>query len=176
MAIENEGATAVVEEQTVPAVEVAPQEKSMDDTIRETMQSLKERGADIPAETPEAPEEKAQRIRDEQGKFSPLTRNIVTSRPSRLICPRFYRRDRPKTSGMPMSKPYGPTPRPAPQHLQNSKPRQGGGNPESTSGTPGCERQHTRASVHAGIPAHRFYGRHHPGDSAVNPAARLTTL
>jgi hypothetical protein len=71
MAIENEGATAVVEEQAAPAAEIAPQEKSMDDTIRETMQDLKARGAEIPAETPEAPEEKAQRIRDEQGKFAP---------------------------------------------------------------------------------------------------------
>lgn len=44
--------------------------KSMDDTIRDTLRSLKEKGAEIPAEAPEEPEEKAQRIRDEKGKFA----------------------------------------------------------------------------------------------------------
>lgn len=57
----DEGATAeVVVEQDQP--------KSMDDTIRDTLRSLKDQG--IEPEAPvEAPEEAAQRIRDESGKF-----------------------------------------------------------------------------------------------------------
>lgn len=61
-----EGATPADEE-------VIEQPKSMDDTIRETLRSLQEKGAVIEDETPatpEAPEEKAQRIRDEKGKFA----------------------------------------------------------------------------------------------------------
>lgn len=65
--IENDGATPEVVEEKVDAEVEQP--KSMDDTIRETLRSLKEKGAEIVPETPEAPEEKAARIRDEQGKF-----------------------------------------------------------------------------------------------------------
>jgi len=61
--IENEGATPIEDE----VIEVE-QPKSMDDTIRETLRSLKERGAEI--EAPADPEEKAERIRNEQGKFA----------------------------------------------------------------------------------------------------------
>jgi hypothetical protein len=57
---------------------VTEPEKSMDDTIRDTLRSLKEKGAEIAPETPttdvpESPEEKAQRIRDEQGRFAKPT-------------------------------------------------------------------------------------------------------
>ena len=61
--IENEGATPVEDE--ITAVD---QPKSMDDTIRETLRSLKDRGAEI--ESPADPEEKAERIRNDQGKFA----------------------------------------------------------------------------------------------------------
>lgn len=60
----------------VPAVDapVITQEepKSMDDTIRETLHELESRGADAStaSEAPATPEEKAQRIRDAQGKFT----------------------------------------------------------------------------------------------------------
>lgn len=69
--IENEGATAEVEEQASPEVVETPIEKSMDDTIRETLQSLKTRGmeAEGEKEAPESSEEKAQRLRDEAGRF-----------------------------------------------------------------------------------------------------------
>jgi hypothetical protein len=62
-----QGATPELE-----TTEVIEQPKSMDDTIRETLHSLQERGIDTdPSEPVEAtPEEKAQRIRDEQGKFA----------------------------------------------------------------------------------------------------------
>lgn len=62
--IENEGATPVDAE----VIESPVESKSMDDTIRETLRSLKERGAEI--EAPADPEEKAERIRNEQGKFA----------------------------------------------------------------------------------------------------------
>lgn len=75
--LENEGATPEVEE---------VEEKSMDDTIRETLNSLKERGAELPEETPEAPEEKAARLRDESGKFkakedAPVVENTTPETP-----------------------------------------------------------------------------------------------
>jgi hypothetical protein len=63
--IENEGATLEVEEQVIEE-----QPKSMDDTIRETLRGLKESGIEpVAEEAPLAPEEKAQKLRDEQGKF-----------------------------------------------------------------------------------------------------------
>lgn len=66
--LENEGATAEVE-QLETEVE---QPKSMDDTIRETLRSLQERGIepDTTGSAPDTPEEKAKRIRDNQGKFA----------------------------------------------------------------------------------------------------------
>lgn len=62
---ENQAATGevdqVIEEQPI----------SMDDTIRNTLRELTAKGEGIQDDaTPEAPEEKAQRIRDEKGKFS----------------------------------------------------------------------------------------------------------
>lgn len=64
--LKNEGAT--------PEVEAGqPEEpKAMEDTIRETLRSLQDKGAVIedPPETPATPEEKAERIRDEKGKFA----------------------------------------------------------------------------------------------------------
>lgn len=64
--LENEGETpeVVAVENEVPE---AP--KSMDDTIRETLRSLQDKGITTDAEAPADDVEKAQRIRDEQGKF-----------------------------------------------------------------------------------------------------------
>lgn len=52
-------------------------EKSMDDTIRDTLRELQSKGAETdapadgaPSDVPATPEEKAQRIRDQAGKFS----------------------------------------------------------------------------------------------------------
>lgn len=69
--IENEGATAEVQDEVIPEAIDQPVEKSMDDTIRETLQSLKTRGmeAEGDKEAPESSEEKAQRLRDEAGRF-----------------------------------------------------------------------------------------------------------
>lgn len=73
--LENEASTGVVEEQVIDPVEQAAPvvEKSMDDTIRDTFNSIKARGDEAPIESgkaPESDEEKAQRIRDAQGKFA----------------------------------------------------------------------------------------------------------
>lgn len=66
--IEDNGATAEVVDES-PVVEEQP--KTMDDTIRDTLRSLKDKGLEVEKEpeAPEAPEEKAQRIRDDHGKF-----------------------------------------------------------------------------------------------------------
>lgn len=66
MALEDTGATPEVIE---PAEEIV-EPKSMDDTIRETLASMKERGIEPEAAAPEDAEQKAQRIRDEKGKFA----------------------------------------------------------------------------------------------------------
>lgn len=60
----DQGATPEVEK---PEVEIE-QPKSMDDTIRETLRSLQDKGAEISTEAPE--DEKADKIRDESGKFA----------------------------------------------------------------------------------------------------------
>ena len=73
----NEGATPD-EEVLAPELEAVDTPKSMDDTIRETLQSLREKSPDDDAfkeskepkertDTPESPEEKAERIRDVKG-------------------------------------------------------------------------------------------------------------
>ena len=65
-----QGSTAELE------TEVIEQPQSMDDTIRETLRSLQDRGAtpeETPAEPVATPEEQAQRIRDEAGKFAAKT-------------------------------------------------------------------------------------------------------
>jgi hypothetical protein len=64
--LENEGATT----DEIAATDVVEEEvpKSMDDTIRDTLRSLKEKGAEIEGE-PEA--EKPAKVRDEKGKFAP---------------------------------------------------------------------------------------------------------
>lgn len=82
MALDN-GATAVIDEvidQSPDDVIEAP--KLMDDTIRDTLRDLQSKGAvieDSPSskETPATSEEKAQRIRDEQGKFTPTGKQEV---------------------------------------------------------------------------------------------------
>lgn len=64
----NEGATPEVENKEVN-IEVP--EKSMDDTIRETLRSMKDKGTEIVENKPvEDIEQKANRIRDEKGKFA----------------------------------------------------------------------------------------------------------
>jgi hypothetical protein len=68
MDLNNEGATAEVVND-VPVVEV---EKSIDDTLRETLASIRER-EESPVEeikAPESDEEKASRLRDEKGQFA----------------------------------------------------------------------------------------------------------
>ena len=60
---ENEGATP-------DEVEEVETEKSMDDTIRETLRDLQAKGAVIEDDTPVDDVEKAQQIRDEKGKFA----------------------------------------------------------------------------------------------------------
>ena len=66
--LENEGATPEVPNEVEQA---EPVEKSMDDTIRETLRGLREKGVEPEAEAKpvESDEEKAQRLRDEQGRF-----------------------------------------------------------------------------------------------------------
>ena len=70
MALEDQGATPEVDE----VIEAAPEvvEKSMDDTIRETLRSLQDKDVtpDTSEAAPDSPEEKAQAIRDKQGKFA----------------------------------------------------------------------------------------------------------
>jgi len=76
MALENEGATPEVDQvidTATPETQATEAPVSMDDTIRNTLRDLQSKGeaADVGApETPATPEEKAQRIRDEQGKFA----------------------------------------------------------------------------------------------------------
>lgn len=68
--LENEGATADVEEHVSTEIVDTPVEKSMDDTIRETLRSLKDKGIEATGDEPaETSEEKAQRVRDESGRF-----------------------------------------------------------------------------------------------------------
>jgi len=68
--IKDEGATAEVQDEVIPEAIDQPVEKSMDDTIRETLQSLKTRGMEAEGEkVAETSEEKAQRVRDESGRF-----------------------------------------------------------------------------------------------------------
>lgn len=70
MQTEENGETPISEVELIEKPEQEP--KSMDDTIRETLHALHEKGieTDKEPESPEAPEEKAQRIRDEKGKFA----------------------------------------------------------------------------------------------------------
>lgn len=70
MALDDQGATPEVDE----VIEASPEvvEQSMDDTIRETLRSLQDKGVtpDTSEAAPDTPEEKAQAIRDKQGKFA----------------------------------------------------------------------------------------------------------
>jgi hypothetical protein len=70
--LENEAATGIDDEIVdTQEVESAPEPISMDDTIRNTLRGIQDRG-DAPADVvaPESPEQKAERIRDRQGKFA----------------------------------------------------------------------------------------------------------
>ena len=70
--LENEGVTADVQNENVDIEKENEAPISMDDTIRNTLHALQEKGIepDKESDVPEAPEEKAQRIRDEKGKFA----------------------------------------------------------------------------------------------------------
>ena len=52
--------------------------KSMDDTIRETLRELQSKGVETSSETPDTPEQKAEKIRDTQGKFAKEVNKDVT--------------------------------------------------------------------------------------------------
>ena len=67
--LENEGATPD-EIAPVDTVVDAPEPKSMDDTIRETLRSLTEKGEGLKDESLEKPE-KIEKVRDDKGKFAP---------------------------------------------------------------------------------------------------------
>jgi hypothetical protein len=69
--LQNEGATPVEEEIVDKPIEAVAEPRSMDDTIRETLRGIQDRG-DAPADVvaPESPEQKAERIRDREGKFA----------------------------------------------------------------------------------------------------------
>ena len=71
MALDENGATAELDEVIEAAPEVV-EPQSMDDTIRETLRGLQDKGVtpDTSEATPDTPEEKAQAIRDKQGKFA----------------------------------------------------------------------------------------------------------
>lgn len=66
MSIENNEATLEVDAQPDTEQPV----KSMDDTLRETLQSINERNTEAAPETPDSPEETAAKLRDTQGKFA----------------------------------------------------------------------------------------------------------
>ncbi len=91
---ENEGATAEVEE---VAEQTAP---SMEDTIRETLRGLQEKGAVVDDEsTPVDDVEKAARIRDEKGKFAkdaaetPIVEPETVAAPAAVKAPNTWRKE-----------------------------------------------------------------------------------
>ena len=91
MALEDQAATGEIIPDTEVNSEIV-EPISMDDTIRNTLRGLQEKGItpDTSEATPESPEEKAQAIRDEKGKFSAgtsgasLAENLPLS--SRIAC------------------------------------------------------------------------------------------
>jgi len=84
--LENEGATADVEE--------VVEEKSIDDTIRETLQSLRERGmepaGDIGEDVPDAPPDTP---RDAQGKFAKAPETETTPETPVRAAPNTWRKE-----------------------------------------------------------------------------------
>ena len=83
MQLEDQGATPEVDEVKVIEAPEVVEPKSMDDTIRETLRGLQEKGVtpDTTDAAPESPEEKAQAIRDEQGKFAAKEAPIAPADP-----------------------------------------------------------------------------------------------
>lgn len=82
--LENEGATPDEVTSVVPEAD-APLEKdtpvSMDDTIRDTLRSIKSRdpeSVELTDKTPDTPEQKAEKIRDRAGKFAKPDDSLVT--------------------------------------------------------------------------------------------------
>lgn len=78
MALENDGATPDVDQVIDQTTDVQTPEApvSIEDTIRNTLSEIRERGEGGEVgkpDVPDTPEEKAQRIRDEQGKFAKQT-------------------------------------------------------------------------------------------------------
>ena len=71
-----------------PVEEVQEQPKSMDDTIRETLRGLQDKGITTDApETPLDDVQKAERIRDEKGKFSTNTIPVEVTPPVAEVAP-----------------------------------------------------------------------------------------
>lgn len=95
MALENQAATGEVEEviDTANAEILTPEAPaSIEDTIKNTLSAIRERGEAGEVgqpETPDTPEEKAQRIRDQQGKFAKQTPvdPVVPATPDQPLVP-----------------------------------------------------------------------------------------
>jgi hypothetical protein len=66
---EDQAATGEIDK-VIDDAAVVEQPKSMEDTIRETLRGLQDKGAVLEESTPETPEEKADKIRDKAGKFA----------------------------------------------------------------------------------------------------------
>ncbi len=84
--LENDAATSEVEELPVEQVEVEQEPKSMDDTIRETLRGLQNKGITTD-EAPVDDVEKAAKIRDEKGKFAKTVTPDATAEPVAEVAP-----------------------------------------------------------------------------------------
>lgn len=93
MALENEGATPEVDQvidTATPEVTTPEAPVSIDETIRNTLSEIRARGESGEVGKPEVPEDaevKAQRIRDEQGKFAKGAPPVVGSDPNATPAP-----------------------------------------------------------------------------------------
>lgn len=93
MQLEDQAATGEVDQVIDATPEVIEPPISMDDTIRNTLRGLQDKGVttDEPTESPASPEEKAQRIRDTQGKFAakeapaPVDMPVVPAEPVEAV-------------------------------------------------------------------------------------------
>lgn len=90
MALENNAATGEVDQVIDTQATDASPEPSIDDTIRNTLAEIRERGeaGEVGAsDSTDTPEEKAQRIRDEQGKFAKQTDPATPAAPVAPVAP-----------------------------------------------------------------------------------------
>lgn len=87
MALEDQAATGEVDQVIDTATDLTPETPvSIDDTIRNTLSEIRARGEAGETGAPEAtPEEKAQRIRDEQGKFAKQTPPVDGAQPAPAV-------------------------------------------------------------------------------------------